>query len=50
MCCRHPFRKGDGWLLWAILGIMLAPAVIALVATILSAADYNVRVQKNESS
>ena len=43
-CCRHPFRKGDGWLLWAILGIILAPAVIALVATILSAANYDVRL------
>jgi hypothetical protein len=42
--CRHPFRKGDGWLLWAILGIILAPAVIAVVASILSAANYNVRL------
>jgi hypothetical protein len=46
MCCRHPFRKGDGWLLWAILGIILAPAVIALVATILSAANYDVRLHE----
>lgn len=45
-CCRHPFRKGDGWLLWAILGIILAPAVIALVATILSAANYDVRLHE----
>lgn len=41
-CRRNPFRKGDGWLVWALLGIVTAPAVIALVATALSAISYEV--------
>lgn len=36
----HPFRKGDGWLVWALLGIFTAPAIIAIVATGLTAISY----------
>lgn len=35
-----PFRKGDGWLVWALLGIVAAPFVIGFVATGLSLTDF----------
>ena len=29
-----PFRKPDGWLAWGVMGVLLAPAVVWLAATL----------------
>ncbi len=39
--CRHPFRKGDGWLVWGALGVVAAPVVVAATAFAISALGYS---------
>lgn len=44
MFCRFslgkPFEKDEGWAVWALLGVVLAPAVVGTAAAILSAVGY----------
>ncbi len=40
--CREPFSKPRGWLTWALLGMVLSPAVIGITVTIVSYAGYEV--------
>jgi len=37
---RHPFRKGDGWLVWGVLGVIAAPVVVAATAYAITALGY----------
>ncbi|EIE27390.1 Abi-domain-containing protein [Coccomyxa subellipsoidea C-169] len=37
---REPFSKPRGWLTWALLGMVLSPAVIGITVTIVSYAGY----------
>ena len=41
--CRAPFRKGDGWAVWGLLGIIAAPFVVAGTAFLVSSVGYPVR-------
>lgn len=49
LSCRNPFRKNDGWLTWAILGVVTAPFIIGVVAFGLSAVDYEVNTLCGEA-
>ena len=40
--CRQPIAKPEGWLLWAVLGVVLAPVVVGLTVTAVSATGYDV--------
>ena len=40
--CRQPITKPEGWLLWAVLGVVLAPVVVGLTVTAVSATGYDV--------
>ena len=40
--CRQPITKPEGWLLWAVLGVVLAPFVVGLTVTAVSATGYDV--------
>lgn len=39
---RNPFRKGDGWLAWGVLGVAWAPVVVGLTAVAAAAVGYDV--------